>query len=61
MLFTSQGRSVLGETVPSLAVSKTSGTVFPNTDQPWLVNNIYMDYFFSFLLFSPREKKREGN
>ena len=44
MLFTSQGRSVLGKTVPSVlctarslgprAVSKTSGTVFPNTDLP---------------------------
>ena len=42
MLFTSLGRSVLGKTVPSVlstalglrprAVSKTSGTVFPNTD-----------------------------
>ena len=44
MLFTSQGRSVLGKTEPSIlcnarglglrAVSKTSGTVFPNTDLP---------------------------
>ena len=44
MLFTSLGRSVLGKTVPSVlstalglrpkAVSKTSGTVFPNTDPP---------------------------
>ena len=44
MLFTSQGRSVLGKTVPSVfctvrglrpqAVSETSGTVFPNTDLP---------------------------
>ena len=44
MLFTSLGRSVLGKTVPSVlstalslrprAVSKTSGTVFPNTDLP---------------------------
>ena len=41
MLFTSQGQSVLGKTVPSVLCTKTSGTVFPNTDQPWLVNNIY--------------------
>ena len=44
MLFTSQGRSTLGKTVPSIlcaalslwprVVSKTSGTVFPNTDLP---------------------------
>ena len=44
MLFTKLGRSVLGKTVPSVlstdlglrprAVSKTSGTVFPNTDLP---------------------------
>ena len=44
MLFTTQGRSVLGKTVPSVlctarglgprAVSKTSRTVFPNTDLP---------------------------
>ena len=43
-VFTSLGRSVLGKTVPSVlsttrglrprAVSKTSGTVFPNTDLP---------------------------
>ena len=52
MLFTSQGRSALGKTVPSAlcsdrgrtlrAVSKTSGTVFPNTDRPWLVKNVYI-------------------
>ena len=52
MSFTSQGRSVLGKTVPSAlctargrmprAVSKTSGTVFPNTDRPWLVKNVYI-------------------
>ena len=44
MLFTSLGRSVLGKSVPSFlstalglrprAVSKTLGTVFPNTDLP---------------------------
>ena len=44
MLFTRLGRSVLGKTVPSvlstalslqpLAVLKTSGTAFPNTDLP---------------------------
>ena len=43
-LFADLGRSVLGETVPSVlgtalglrprAVLKTSGTVFPNTDLP---------------------------
>ena len=41
MLFTSQGQSVLGKTVPSVLCTKTSGTVFPDTDRPWLVNNIY--------------------
>ena len=41
MLFTSQGQSVLGKTVPSVLCTKTSGTVFPDTDWPWLVNNIY--------------------
>ena len=37
MLFTSLGRFVLGKTVPSVlsTVSKTSGTVFPNTDLPF--------------------------
>ena len=40
MFFISQGRSVLGKTAPSVlctrprAVSKTEGTVFPNTDLP---------------------------
>ena len=32
ILFTSQGRSVLGKTVPSVLCTKASGTVFPNTD-----------------------------
>ena len=51
MLFTSLGRSVLGKTVPEVldtargrrprAVLKTEGTVFPNTDRPRLVNNIF--------------------
>ena len=46
------GRSVLGKTVPEVldttrgrrprAVLKTEGTVFPNTDQPRLVNNIFI-------------------
>ena len=58
MLFTSQGRSVLREIVPSvLRYPRPRAQFFPNTDRPWLVNNIYMDYFFSFLLFSPREKR----
>ena len=45
-------RSVLGKTVPEVlytargprprAVLKTEGTVFPNTDQPRLVNNIFI-------------------
>ena len=45
-------RSVMGKTVPevldttrgrrSKAVHKTEGTVFPNTDRPWLVNNIFI-------------------
>ena len=40
----------MGKTVPEVldttqgrrpkAVHKTEGTVFPNTDRPWLVNNI---------------------
>ena len=41
MLFTSQSQSVLGKTVPSVLCTKTSSTVFPDTDRPWLVNNIY--------------------
>ena len=46
------GRSVLGKTVPEVldtdrgrrprAVLKTEGTVFPNTDRPRLVNNIFI-------------------
>ena len=36
------GRSLLGKTVPE--VSSTEGTVFPNTDQPRPVNNIFI-YF----------------
>ena len=48
------GRAVLGKTVPEVsstarglrprAVLKTSGTVFPNTDRPRPVNNIFI-YF----------------
>ena len=34
MLFTNLGRSLLGKTVPSVFSTKTSGTVFPNTDLP---------------------------
>ena len=26
------------------AVHKTEGTVFPNTDQPWMVNNIFISF-----------------
>ena len=40
MLFTGLGRSVLGKTVPSVS-STPSATVFPNTDRPRPVNNIY--------------------
>ena len=46
------GRSVLGKTVPEVldpargrrprAVLKTEGTVFPNTDRPRLVNDIFI-------------------
>ena len=39
------GRSVLGKTVPevlSLAILTTEGTVFPNTDRPRLVNNVFI-------------------
>ena len=52
MLFTSIGRSVLGKTVREVldtargrrprAVLKTEGTVFPNTDRPMLVNDIFI-------------------
>ena len=59
MLFTGLGRSVLGETVPEVsstaqgrrprAVVETEGTVFPNTDQPRLVNNIFI-YFLILVL-----------
>ena len=48
------GRSVLGKTVPEVlsttrgrrprAVLETEGTVFPNTDRPRPVNNIFI-YF----------------
>ena len=48
------GRAVLGKTVPEVlstargrrprAVLKTEGTVFPNTDRPRPVNNIFI-YF----------------
>ena len=41
------GRSVLGKTVPEvLSILKTEGTVFPNTDRPRPVNNV-----FSFFLW----------
>ena len=50
--YSPDGRSVLGETVPEVldtalgprprAVHKTEGTVFPNPDRPWLVNNIFI-------------------
>ena len=46
--YSPDGRFVLGKTVPSVldtargprprAVHKTEGTVFPNTNRPWLVN-----------------------
>ena len=49
------GRSVLGKTVPEVldtargrrprAVLKTEGTVFPNTDRPKLVNNIFIFFY----------------
>ena len=41
MLFTSQGWSVLGKTVPSFLFTNTSGTVFPIRTSD-LVNNIYL-------------------
>ena len=47
--------TVLGKTVPEVldtvrgrsprAVLKTEGTVFPNTDQPSLVNNIFIFFY----------------
>ena len=52
--FTCLSQSVLGKTVPEVsstalglrprAVLETSGTVFPNTDRPRPVNNIFI-YF----------------
>ena len=46
------GRSVLGKTVPEVlsmargrrprAILKTEGTVFPNTDRPRPVNNVFI-------------------
>ncbi len=54
MLFA--GRSVLGKTVPEVlstargrrlrAVLKTEGTVFPNTDRPRPVNNVFIFFFY---------------
>ena len=42
MLFTSQGRSVLGKNCArGLGYRKTEGTISLNTDRPWLVNNIF--------------------
>ena len=40
------GRSVLGKTVPEVSspVLETEGTVFPNTNRPRPVNNIFI-YF----------------
>ena len=52
--YSQAGRSVLGKTVPEVsstargrrprAVLETEGTVFPNTDRPRPVNNIFI-YF----------------
>ena len=49
MLFSGFGQSVLGKTVPEVssmaeAVLETEGTVFPNTDRPRPLNNIFI-YF----------------
>ena len=61
MLFTGLGRSVLGKTLPEVsstrAVLETSGTVFPNTDRPRPVNNIY---FFFKTEQGPRSKFLSG-
>ena len=55
----------MGKTVPevldttrgrrSKAVHKTEGTVFPNTDRPWLVNNIFI--FFENLTNGAKESE----
>ena len=45
--FTGLGRSVLGKNV--LEVSSTSGTVFPNTERPRQVNNIFIYFLILFL------------
>ena len=45
--YSTAGRSVLGKTVPevsSTARGETEGTVFPNTERPRPVNNIFI-YF----------------
>ena len=43
--YSPEGRSELGKTVPKVLdtakIHKTEGTVFPNSDRPWLVNNIF--------------------
>ena len=59
MLFTGLGRSVLGKTVPEVsstargrrprAVLETEGTVFPNTDRPRPVNEIFIYFLILFL------------
>ena len=43
------GSSVLGETVPE--VLSTEGTVYPNTDRPRLVNNIFIFFLLRYKLF----------
>ena len=50
MLFTSQ--EVIGKPQP-----KTEGTVFPNTDQPRLVNNIFT-FPLNLTKFFAKEPKR---
>ena len=44
MLFAVLGRSVLGKTVPDLG-HRTKDTVFPNTDRPRTVNNMFIFFF----------------
>ena len=50
--YSPDGRSVVGKTVPEVldtargrrpkAVHKAEGTIFPNTDRLWLMNNIFI-------------------
>ena len=40
--------------VPPKAVLKTKDTVFPNTDPPWLINNIFL-FFSDLTKYQPKD------